>query len=166
MWSNTALRINEIFDKIVWNANTRRNQLLKELEEIKSAFEAKNRSVENSITELEKLVRSMEETGLRENLAVETLKESLIPIKKRIQSLFSILNPTLEFKYSCNYDLLSEISRLGTFVGDTELYKNDPIDYKRKLNSFRTFGTKGSSDGELDCPQRIYTLIQRATHYS
>ena len=62
---------------------------------------------------------------------------------------FSILNPTLEFKYSCNYDLLSEISRLGTFVGDTELYKNDPIDYKRKINSFKTFGTKGSSEGGI-----------------
>ena len=97
VWSNTALRINEIFDKIVWNANTRRNQLLKKLEEIKSAFEAKNRSAENSITELEKLVRSMEETGLRENLAVETLKESHNSNQKE-DSIFAVFHFKSHFR--------------------------------------------------------------------
>ena len=156
VWSNIALQINETFDKIIWNANKRRNQLLKELENQRLAFEAQNKSVQNSISELENLVRTMEETGLRENLAVEIFKKSLIPIEENIQSLKSVLTPIPEFVYSCKYDLLSEISQLGTLVADREPSKKNPIEYKNKIKSFKSFGLKGSSEGELNNPQRIH----------
>ena len=149
LWSNIALLINGLFDQIVWSANARRKQLLEELENERLTYEAKNRSVLNSITELGELIKSMEEMGLKENQAVEALKQSIIPIEGKISSLKScIITPSLEFKSSCKPDLLSEISRLGTLV--------HPLDYKTKLNSFKTIGTQGSRKGELNGPQRIH----------
>ena len=91
-------QIRDTFDELIKQLIARRDQLLAEVNVIKLEFEERLKSQEETLTELEKIKKQIEQISSKQNLTSDLLQSSLIPIQKQINEMSQ--PPNLKFECS------------------------------------------------------------------
>ena len=120
----------EVFDKLLSEIKSRRDELLAQVHEKRREFESNNASIVESIRELEEMRAQIEKMSVRQNLAVKKQQDSLADIDSEIERLNIGLSNNSELKFNCSLNqLIERVKQFGNVVDHSSITAK----YKSKL---------------------------------
>ena len=109
--------IKEVFEKILSEVRSRRDELLEQVIRMKIEFETKRIPLFENLREFEEMRVQIEKWTLKQNLAMKKQTESLADIDSEIEKLRVALSGESSLKFNCSINQLIEQVRLfGEFV--------------------------------------------------
>ena len=110
----------EVFERILSEVRTRRDELLGQVSEMKREFEARSISVVESVRELEEMRTQVEKMSVKQNLAMKKQQESLADIDSEIEKLTAGLTQDSKFKFNCSINQLIEQVKIAVFNDENQ----------------------------------------------
>ena len=156
-----------MFDKLLSEVKSRRDELLALVYEKRREFKSKNASIVESIRELEEMRAQIEKIPVKQNLAVKKQQDSLADIDSEIERLNIGLSNNSELKFNCSLNqLIERVKRFGNVVDHSSITAK----YKSKLTPAHVI--TGSQIGEtsnsiqlhIDNEQQLLYLLNSNWH--
>ena len=155
----------KVFERILSEVRSRRDELLEQVSEMKREFETKNISIVESMKELKEMRTQVEKMSVKQNLAMKKQQESLADIDSEIEKLKIDLNNNSKFKFNCSIDqLIEQVKHFGKVIDESCVITN----YKSKLaaveviNKYQNFQFGDSDKLHFDYDkQLLYVLITK-----
>ena len=140
-------QIKVVFDRIITEVITRRDQLLSEVNEKRREFELTNSSMVENMIELEDMRSQLEKMSVKQNLAMKKQQESLADIDSEISKLRTDINRNTQVKYSCCLDqLIQQVKQFGEIIDASSNLTLAKPKCSKKLSAVQVI--KGVEGGE------------------
>ena len=137
-----AIHITNTFDLLIGQLIARRDALLTALQVMKEDYISKETTRKASITELEGLVRQMEEASIKVNTNFQIQQDAIDLYRRNIKQKQIPTKHPLPF-FSC--PSLSQLEAQIAEFGDLK----EGVDYSQKKEPIMAVGKKGTADNEL-----------------
>ena len=137
-----ATHITNTFDLLIGQLIARRDALLTALQVMKEDYISKETTRKASITELEGLIRQMEEASIKVNTNFQIQQDAIDLYRRNIKQKQTPTKHPLPF-FSC--PSLSQLEAQIAEFGDLK----EGVDYSQKKEPIMAVGKKGTADNEL-----------------
>ena len=137
-----ATHITNTFDPLIGQLTARRDALLTALQVMKGDYISKETTRKASITELEGLIRQMEEASIKVNTNFQIQQDSIDLYRRNIkQKQIPIKHPSPFFSCPSLSQLEAQIAEFGDL--------KEGVDYSLKKEPIMAVGKKGTANNEL-----------------
>ena len=155
-----------MFERILSEVRTRRDELLEQVSEIKREFEAKKISVTDNLDGLEEMRTQVEKMSVKQNFAVKKQQGSLTDIDSEIEKLKAELTQDSKFQFNCFINqLIEQVKHFGEVIdGSCVMTKYQSI-YSKKLTAtqiitkYQEFKFGDSSRLHVDCDKQFLYML-------
>ena len=125
-------QIMEVFERILSEVRTRRDELLEQVIRMKMEFRTKDISVDQNLRELEGLRAHFEKMSVKQNLAMKKQRDSLADIDSEIRKLRAGLIQDCKLKFNCSINqLIEQVKHFGQVIDESCVISK----YKSKLTA-------------------------------
>ena len=152
----------EVFERILSEVRTRRDELLEQVSEMKREFRTKNISVTDNLKGLEEMRAHFEKIPAKQNLAMKKQQESLANIDSEIEKLKIGLNSKSKFKFKCSINqLIERVKHFGEIIDESCVMTK----YQSKLTATQVdtesqhFKLGDSTKLHIDCDKQLLFVL-------
>ena len=145
----------EVFERILSEVRTRRDELLEQVSEMKREFEAKKISVTDNLKGLEEMRAHLENIPVKQNLAMKKQQESLADIDSEIEKLRAELTQDSKFQFNCSINqLIEQVKHFGEVIDESCVITNYQSIYSKKLAVVQEI--TGHEDIKFSCSTKLH----------